>query len=252
MMKRHFTALPLVVLASLLLLPALALGSAIPMTAQLVIVDAEQGGETGQFAALFPVDTVISGTYTYDLDAPVTIMSTQNNVQLGTLNTLGLAFNADPAVSLEFSVRAGAFGTNFTITSATISFDPINDPIAYATAGVTVTDRNSNGATLTGLLPNGKAYQAIFNNQLPAWATLITGPVVAPATGSKSASDRSPPGAGNWASVGYPVSMMSSQFKFNLTALDSASGTSNFEVIPEPATLGLIALGCLGLLRRRR
>ena len=250
MMKRHFVTFPVVILALLLVLPTVVLGSAIPTTATIVVVDAEQGPEAGQFAAIFPAGAVIEGQYTYDLDEPVTINS-QNGVYLGTLNSLGLVFSADPAVSLDFSVRAGPYGTNYTITAATISFAPIAYPFAYASAGVTVTDRNSNGATLTGQFPGVKAYEARFNNI--AWADLITGPVIAPATDSNGASDRSPPGAGNWAAVGYPVSLMSSQFKFNLTALDSASGTSNFEVmLPEPATLCLVALGGLGLIRRRR
>jgi hypothetical protein len=45
---------------------------------------------------------------------------------------------------------------------------------------------------------------------------------------------------------------MSSQFKFTVSANDQATGTSVYVItIPEPASLGLLVLGGLGLLRRR-
>jgi hypothetical protein len=231
-------------------LQGVAWGTAMPTTATIVVVDAENAGESGQFAALFPANALIEGTYGYELDAPVTINSA-GGTQLGTLNSLGLVFNADPAVSLEFSVRAGAYGTNFTITSATISFDPISaaSAVAYATAAVTVTDRNSNGATLTGLFAGNKAYQARFNGST-VWTSLLNN-LSAGAGSTNNADDRTPTLPTIWQSVGYQVSMISSQFKFHLTALDSASGTSMFEVVPEPATLGLLGLGLLLVLRRR-
>jgi len=42
------------------------------------------------------------------------------------------------------------------------------------------------------------------------------------------------------------------QHKFTLTAGDSATFTSYFKVVPEPATLALAAIGGLAILRRRR
>jgi hypothetical protein len=39
--------------------------------------------------------------------------------------------------------------------------------------------------------------------------------------------------------------------QFTLTHDDLASGTNSFEVIPEPSTLALVALGALSMLRRR-
>jgi hypothetical protein len=43
---------------------------------------------------------------------------------------------------------------------------------------------------------------------------------------------------------------MSMQISFLLSASDSASGTSVYAIIPEPATIGLLMLGALALRRR--
>jgi len=50
-----------------------------------------------------------------------------------------------------------------------------------------------------------------------------------------------------------PISTdISIQFKFTLTPGDAAAFTGYFEVTPEPATICLLGLGALGLLRKRR
>ncbi len=241
------------VVGLLLLTGSNALAEALPATAVLVRIDAEYGTDTGSVEYYFPVGTVIEGTYSWNLDEPVAIMNAANTLQLTTVETLNLVYNADPAVTLNFSVVAGNYGSNITVTSAVITFDPIVKPLAYATAGVTVTDNNLNGATLTGLLTNGAAYEARYNNPAVTWASLLTSPVVAPMAGSTSVSARRPLLPVEWEIIPATVDRISSQFRFHLTASDSASGTSRFEVIvPEPVSLGLLLLGSLVLLRGRR
>ena len=122
----------------------------------------------------------------------------------------------------------------------------MTDPDAYASAGMTVTDSGS-GATVTGQHPGEKAYQATYNGT--PWVNLIDTFSI-PGYGTGVASDRSP--AAGWATISDDVSSIAASYKFRLTANAYASGTSRFEVTPEPATLGFMGLGVAGLLLRRR
>ncbi len=237
----------------LLLTGSYAWAEALPATAVLVRVDAAYGTDTGSVEYYFPVGTVIEGSYSWDLEEPVTIWNATNTLELTTVETLNLVFNADPAVTLNFSVVAGNYGSNITVTSAVITFDPIVKPYAYATAAVTVTDNNFNGATLTGLLTNGAAYEARYNNPAITWASLLTSPVSAAVGSTGNDDDRRPALPTIWETIPATVGRISSQFKFHLTAADSASGTSRFEVIvPEPTSLGLLLVAGLAVLRRWR
>jgi len=172
------------------------------------------------------------------------------------LNQLTVAVDADPVVNLAFSVTAGSTLTTFVITSTTVSFTPILGE-ATATAGITVTDGDNQGgavggATATGLFPGGKFYEARYNS--PTWSTfayLVSGPVVAPAYGTTTASETQPP----WQFIGM-VYDMQSEFQFDLTPNDQASGTSSFRVreIPEPGGFLAVLTGVAGtvfVLRRR-
>jgi hypothetical protein len=54
----------------------------------------------------------------------------------------------------------------------------------------------------------------------------------------------------NYRAVGSAVSDMSAEIKFSLTGFDLASGTTTYEIIPEPAAALLLVAGMLGLRRR--
>jgi hypothetical protein len=160
-----------------------------------------------------------------------------------------LTVNVDPEVGLEFGVRAGNVAKTFTILSEVVSFAPLVNPTAYASAGITLTNMAPAGATITGLSPGYKTYQARYNGS-PVFANLVDSFAV-PATGTVVKEEEK----GNESSmILIPATLTSieSKFYFTLSARDSASGTSTFVVVPEPATVALLGLGALSLLRRKR
>jgi hypothetical protein len=156
-----------------------------------------------------------------------------------------MGLDSDPAVSLGFFVTAGASTTTFTISSAVVSFPGMPNPTGVASAGVTLTDNDGNGANSTGNFAVNKAYQSIYNGST-VFANLVS-PVSASSFGTMTTSE----GAGPVV-IGTTVSSIQSQFSFNLSANDSASGTSVFRVTPEPSSSALALLGCVGLLWRVR
>ncbi|GIK19903.1 MAG: PEP-CTERM sorting domain-containing protein [Leptolyngbya sp. PLA2] len=157
----------------------------------------------------------------------------------------------DPVLSGGFSVQAGAVDTTFTITIGSLGFPTISNPFARASAGMTVTDGDGNGASVKGLMPGGTMYHTSYNFGT-AFASLISGPLVEPdAWGTNSDSDEYPAGAGNFIALGGPASEMFAEWKFTLTANDSAAGTGVFVVIPAPGVLALVGTG-LGFVATRR
>jgi len=211
----------------------------------LVQVNVSSGALTGSWVLDVPAD---SDPFDWYLSSPVDIYSTQQpGTLLATLEGLSLGLDGDPQVLLNFAVTAGAANTNFSITSAVVAFAPLVNPPSFATAGITVTDNNGNGGSATGAFAGTKSYEAHYNGA-SIFSDLVS-PVIALPNNTNTGSE-------NFGSVPIPgaVTSIQSEFRFTLSARDSASGTSRFSVVPEPSSMALGVLAGLALvaLRRRR
>lgn len=188
-------------------------------------------------------------TYTWSQQTPLDLRS-GTGALIATLEEASLTYVEDPQVNLSFAVTAGMNTTTFTIQSALLSFPTINSPEGRASAAFAITDVNGDGATLTGL-SNPGSFLAQYNGFVPngtTFANLISSITAMPG-GSNNAAVTDP--ATGYRTIGVPVSDMSSQISFSLTAQDLASGTTNYEIVPEPAAMTLLALGALAFVRRR-
>jgi hypothetical protein len=175
---------------------------------------------------------------------------------IGTIEDLTVELNGDPLVNVDFSVSAGNTATTFVISSAVVSFWPLEDVTGFASAAVTLTDGSplpGNGASLS-LAPGWTGlYRATYNGS-STFAELLSAQNIGGAGTISSSTDTG--------AVAIPglVSSIEAAYSFRLSAKDYASGTSQFEVvgttsdIPEPSVLAMLGLGLAALLvglRRR-
>ena len=204
-----------------------------------------------------------TGTFTLpfgdNLHSPMPITSDDpSHTVLGYLDETNISYDGDPLVNLSLSVTAGASNTTFTMNSAIVTFAPLLNPSGIAlVSGGTLTDHNDNSVTMTGLFPGGTIYEADYNVLTTPvdWANLVTTTTVGP---SGTFSGRKPTSGSQL--IVDTVRSIQSHFAFTLSAGDSASASSTFNVsggtvVPEPSTLMLFGLGtvmCFAAAVRKR
>ncbi len=212
------------------------------------------------FCALYATDFIYyhqGGVDYFQLAHDVDILAPDQTV-MGTLYATEpqsgaqtrLEYHGDPQVNLNFAMTAGLTDTSFTLTSTHMTFPTIYNAAGKAEVGINVTDRNGTGAMLSRLSSFAGVSQSYYNGLPPTpglFADILPGPITAGAWGSGAGSDTT---GVAFLPIVDPVSSISAQINFMLSARDLASGSSTFIVLPEPAA-GLLALLGLALLRRR-
>jgi uncharacterized protein (TIGR03382 family) len=219
-----------------------------------VVVTASSQAGTGSMIVHLSEGVLSNDTWTWSMTQPQHIYS-DSGADLGSVQNMACFLGGDPQANVTFGVMAGASPTNFTISSGLVSFSPIANAVGRASASITLTDLDGNGASLTGLQPGGHAYRANYNGAIPGgsiFTNLLATPETAGVYSSSTFVESTPAGPG-FIPVAPLVSDMSAQYQFTLSANDSASGTSVFVITPAPATGTLLGLvGLAGLRRRRR
>jgi hypothetical protein len=191
------------------------------------------------------------GAFHWRLEQPIELVDPYSGRLLGTLLEASTMLSGDPQISLGFLVQAGDIKTDFEISSALLKFPTINPAEGRASSQVTLTDLDGDGAAFGGRYDKGRAYLAQYNGYVPNGSTFTTliSDFAAPPGGSNGVAENDP-FDGSFRSISGDVVDMSTQFRFSLSAFDTASGTSNFEIVPEPATVALLGLIALAALRR--
>lgn len=196
-----------------------------------------------------------NGSFTFSLLAPVDIMDGPNVIATITqLNsTVRPILGGQPhTITLSFTFLAGSSMTRFEVDSTLMTFDEdLLSEAARATAGISITDSDGDGASSMGNLPGGAHYTTRYNGQPgTTFANLLTGAYMAGSGQSMTADDRSP-GSG-FTDLGGNVDDMSARWDFSLSANDQVGVTSSFFIIPTPGAIALVGLAGLTMARRSR
>lgn len=202
----------------------------------------------------------VSEGWAFSLRQPIELCC--EGTPLGVLDELFISVFEDPEVNVNFAVQAGASTTTFHIASALLEFDTITNAEGRASAAISVTDYNpfDGDAVLTGVGDTGGAYLAQYNGwagnqEFPSGAPDPLGTTFTEGIPSVTATFGGTQTANHnvdWTPITQEDPYdMSALVSFELTANDLASGTSTYLIIPEPASLTVVLLGGLSLLRRR-
>lgn len=213
-------------------------------------VDPATGGPLWQYDGALDVKDARGNTLATltDLSVPEQVRMEYNSRDNRTPVVVGLAFNVVALTDASITIGSDIVEV----------FPPIPADVAQgrASASLTVTDLDGDGATLSAGIDDEFSYAAQVNptdgdaTSGTNFASLLTSVSATPFDSNTINEDFAD--GGLFADVNTEVSAISSYYQFALTAGDSASGTSVFVVVPEPATLALLIGGLGSLFMRRR
>lgn len=200
-----------------------------------------------------------TGTYAWRWQGgPVDLMDDVTDNKIATLTMAECLLVEDPIASVNFAVFGGAMDTRITVLSGLVSFSPLVNPIASASANLNITDNDGNGASTTGEMAGGQSFGAFYNGFAPSgslYTELLGDLSVDGATdpfGSTGASENFPGPGPATNTIFDSVSDISVMFDFTLSANDFATGSGIINVTPAPGSAALLGLGGLAVARRRR
>ncbi len=253
-----------VAVATVLLLCLGSLAQAVPSTDGWTLTPVVDGNNVTVLISIDNMGDLLAydGTVTRSWGDPA-LADASKFIELGTdggvLQSVTLAIDGDPEVHLDFHyVSSTSYPwTNFTMTSQVVSFPTMSAARAAATAAVTVTDLDGDGATLVGAY-GGQIYRAYYGTDTGLYPPsgcidMLAGPLSADAWASSSADDTMGP-----LTVTDACSFIQSQYKFSLTSNTAVDGVSlfTFQAVPEPSSVFSLVGGLSGLLlaltRRRK
>jgi hypothetical protein len=175
--------------------------------------------------------------FTWSLNEPESIVDSENGQTICTLRSASVTLRDHCRFNVIFEVDGGDGDTQVFMRSALLTFPELsaNEAEAQATASLTLTDRNSNGAEVRGVGPPGTPmFRGEYNSGAPDGAvfTQLLGEIACDSGGTVTGTQKDP--ASGYRGVGAAVRSISFRFEYALTAGDRALASVSYRVTPEP------------------